>query len=443
MQQTWPFGRLKYSETIYCGNDSREYLEMETECVYTTVRLDERAMPCGVSTANSEILSVQNHTLSGSTEDDPDLTFFVVYVFAILLPLSLFIVTGNSVVVFAVCNSNASVVLQKATNMFVVSLAVSDCLVGVSLVPVFYLGIFIDSLKSSFYVCLVITSFLHVSCGISMLHVLGIAGDRFVAVMYPLLYHSHMTQRRTTIAVALTWCLAIGVGLTPYLGWRKPARKLEFCYIDQVLPFSYVLFSFILTFAVPLFAMAVIYTKITLAARRHVRRIAALSAAPVSRSVESASRKGDGQSSVVVKSQKIFSVGDMKAITTTAIVVGVFVLCWLPAYVFNFVMHHRNSVRPAGSELLRSPLVEAALNTLAFSNSAVNPIIYAYRYKEFRRGIRKVLARFCRRVCFSVCAITVDSRQKRQPTVINLEQITVNPSSETIGHRQNSGYAFS
>ncbi|XP_038045878.1 5-hydroxytryptamine receptor 1A-like [Patiria miniata] len=411
--------------------------------IYPTVIWFDNASMTYLSTTPTDDFSTTD--MFSQDKDEPDLSFFVVYVFGILLPLSLFIITGNLLVVISLRHASSTwAVLQKATNTFVASLAVADCLVGVALVPVFYLGIFVKSLKSDFYFCLVITSLMMVSCSISMLHVLGIALDRFLAVMYPLLYHSLMTERRTAIMVALTWCLAIGLGLTPYLGWRKPARKLEFCNIDQVLPFGYVLFTFILAFAVPLLTMAVMYTQITLAARRHVRRIAALPAVTVSRCVAaSTSERGPGSDRTSDRLQKIFSVGDMKAITTTSIVVGVFVLCWLPPYILNFVLQYRNDNRPTGSELIRAPLVEAALNTLGFGNSAANPIIYAYRYREFRRGIRKMFARLCRPVCLRLCGRDGESDEGRQVNVIDLEHITVNPSSVTIGGRPNLGISCS
>ncbi|XP_071802663.1 adenosine receptor A2b-like [Asterias amurensis] len=361
--------------------------------------------------------SNMNSSLYHDDEESPkeDLTIFVYYIFGILLPMSLFICTGNLFVIAAVCRSSTTLLLQQTTNKFIASLAVADCLVGVSLVPVFYLGILAESLKTDFYFCLVIVIWIQVSCGISMLHVLCIAFDRFLAVIFPLVYHQLMTTRRSTVMIVTTWLVTSIVGLTPFMGWRRPVKTLHFCYIDQVLHFAYFFLSFMLTFAIPLVLMVILYAQIIIAARRNIRRINAI--------VEptTAAKNNPSRSTRAI---------NMKATKTTAIVVGAFLFCWLPIYIYNFTMEYLNFHRDPGSDTIRFPMIEAVLHTLAFANSGVNPIIYAYRYAEFRRNIKKVLKRAL--TCMVCWKEDGPPSSRTSRTLVNLDQITISPTTTTV-----------
>ena len=329
-------------------------------------------------------MAEMNNSVRYLDEDETknDLIFFCIYVFGVLLPMSIFIVTGNSFIIVTAYRSSTTLLQRRATNKFIASLAVADLLVGVSLVPIFYLGIFVENLKTDFYFCLVILLWLFVPCGTSMLHVLCIAFDQFLAVIFPLLYHQLMTSRRSTLMIICAWSLNTVLGLTPFMGWRRQVKRLDFCYFDQVLPFSYMLFFSLLMFATPLVFMTIMYSQIIRAARQNVLRINAITFP--TRALKSTAKQ---------------RLSEMKATKTTAIVVGVFLLCWLPAWTFNLTMEYINLQRGPSSRIIRLPYVEAGLNMLAIANSGANPIIYAYRYSEFRTCIKNVLKRLRERAC--------------------------------------------
>ncbi len=362
-------------------------------------------------------------------EEDPvvleeeNLIFFKIFVFGMLLPLAIFILCGNALVIGAVREYNHG--RQRAVYSFVGSLAFNDCLVGLALIPVYYTAIFVVELKTDFYFCLTVSSFLLASCSISMLHVLIIAVDRYLAIYFPLQYHVIMDSRKIALTIFVTWSLSFVTALFPFMGWnlKNATSTIEYCYIDQVLPVSYMSFHFTLSFVFPLIITFAIYLQIIAAARRQIRRIGVLNLMvrngeplPTPERSPESMLKGAPSSS------------DLKAITTTATVLGAFVLCYFPTYITDFVLYSLNHGRDVP---IRLPEVTAFFNLLAFANAAVNPVIYCFRYRDFRRSLKIVI--------FKALSHWVNIPRRRRSAnnnveAISMDQVTINPSSVFMNH---------
>lgn len=79
---------------------------------------------------------------------------------------------------------------------------------------------------------------------------------------------------------------------------------------------------------------------------------------------------------------------EQKAAKTLGIVVGVFILCWLPFFVLNVILGI------CGTECVYSPEIIFPIFTwFGYINSGVNPIIYALSMRDFRRAFGRIV--FC------------------------------------------------
>lgn len=85
---------------------------------------------------------------------------------------------------------------------------------------------------------------------------------------------------------------------------------------------------------------------------------------------------------------------ERKAAKTLGIVVGVFILCWLPFFLVNII------VAICGTSCIYKPhIVMSIVTWLGWLNSAMNPVIYACWSRDFRRAFRRVLCAWVEFVC--------------------------------------------
>ncbi|XP_014675454.1 PREDICTED: octopamine receptor 1-like [Priapulus caudatus] len=74
---------------------------------------------------------------------------------------------------------------------------------------------------------------------------------------------------------------------------------------------------------------------------------------------------------------------EMKAAKTLAVIVGVFILCWLPFFTIYFI--------GAFCEHCTPPVVFSVCFWLGYCNSALNPAIYAMFSKDYRYAFKRIL----------------------------------------------------
>ncbi|XP_028840214.1 adenosine receptor A2b [Denticeps clupeoides] len=311
---------------------------------------------------------------------------------AIELVIAVLSVAGNVLVCWAVATNST---LKTATNYFLVSLAVADILVGCLAIP-FAITISIG-LPSDFYGCLFLACFVLVLTQSSIFSLLAVAIDRYLAVKIPLRYKELVTGKRAREIIAILWILSFAIGLVPFLGWNKKdtscgqngsaapenatlgflrSCRLQ-CLFESVVDMRYmVYFNFFGCVLPPLLIMLGIYAKIFAVARRQLRQI----------ELKCTVANGEGQH------PQGFLQREIRAAKSLSIIVGLFALCWLPVHILNcLTLFYGDLRKPAG--------VMYVAIVLSHANSAVNPIIYAYRIQDFRVTFRKILSRhfLCRR----------------------------------------------
>lgn len=121
-----------------------------------------------------------------SSSDRTDEIRANVVIWAIVdLTLMLFIFCGNTLTILAISLSRR--IRSTTSSLFVLSLAVSDILVGTTLPYhlAFYIG---AGLGQSYTLCLMRFFLIIIACTVSIWNIIAIAIDRYVAIVYPLHY---------------------------------------------------------------------------------------------------------------------------------------------------------------------------------------------------------------------------------------------------------------
>ncbi|XP_061115035.1 adenosine receptor A1-like [Conger conger] len=263
---------------------------------------------------------------------------------------------GNLLVVWAVCVNRS---LRQPTFCFVVSLAGADFLVGAVAIP---LALLVDGKVSSFYGCLFSCCVLLVLTQSSVLSLLAIAVDRYLRVRTPLRYRRMATQRRAWVAVALCWLLSCVLGFVPLLGWHKPWLESPGGYgFTDVMDMSYMIyFNFFGCILAPLAAMVLIYAWVFRNIRKHLRENAA------------------GGSEC-----RVYYLKERSLAQSLALVLTLFTVCWLPLHIMNCVSYFRSVQLQFYAGIL-----------LSHANSALNPVVYAFKIRKFQKAYRDIWSRY-------------------------------------------------
>ncbi|NXP16957.1 DRD5 protein, partial [Scytalopus superciliaris] len=306
---------------------------------------------------------------------------------ALLFLLILSTLLGNTLVCVAV--GKFSHLRSKVTNLFVISLAVSDLLVAVLVMPwravtdvlgFWPFGAFCDVWVAFDIMC----------STASILNLCIISVDRYWAVSDPLGYERRMTQRAAFVAVGVAWLLSLLISFIPVqLRWHRDRELLSqqqpgfavsrqggTC--DSSLGRTYAVSSSLVSFYIPVAIMLVTYTRIFCIARRHIRRVSSL--AP------SQSRHTPQEAALRNSFKK-----ETRVLKTLSVIVGVFVCCWLPFFVLNCVLPfcQPGPHEPGGLPCV-SQTVFSTFAWLGWANSSLNPIIYAFNV-DFRRAFAALL----------------------------------------------------
>lgn len=96
-------------------------------------------------------------------------------------------IIGNSIALAALYKEKA---LQTVTNCLIASLAIADLLVGIG-IPFYMLPLF--GLPSEFYSCLFVNCLIVILTGTSVLNLLAVAVERYIAIKFPFWYHANFT----------------------------------------------------------------------------------------------------------------------------------------------------------------------------------------------------------------------------------------------------------
>ncbi|CAL1274151.1 unnamed protein product [Larinioides sclopetarius] len=303
------------------------------------------------------------------------------------------VVAGNILVVLAVF---ASAKLRTVTNFLIVSLAISDLLVGLAVLPY---SISLEVLEVWIFGELWCQMWLAVDvwlCTASILNLCAISIDRYLAITRPVHYRTIMSTMKVRLLIAAVWMLSFIICFPPLVGWNDRVQDSEeICAL--ITNQGYVIYSALGSFYIPMLVMLFFYYRIYVVALK------------TSRALDRGFRTdGGGGSDVTLRihrgrptSESMYSgrsgnasrrPGDIlrfrteaKATKTVGIIVGGFILCWLPFFTVYLIMGFCETCIPE--------VLFKVFFYLGYCNSALNPIIYGIISKDFRAAFKKILFR--------------------------------------------------
>uniref|UniRef100_A0A8C6X847 Histamine receptor H2 n=1 Tax=Naja naja TaxID=35670 RepID=A0A8C6X847_NAJNA len=255
---------------------------------------------------------------------------------AVLTVLIVVTVCGNVMVCLAVYLSRR---LRSLTNCFIVSLAFTDLLLGLLVLPFSALyEITSHEWLLSIAFCNVYVSLDVMLCTASILNLFIISLDRYYAITAPLRYSTVVTPLRVVIALILIWVVSLMVSFLPInFGWNTNDTTIQ--------------------------------NQNQLNGKQECKL-----------EVNATYVLVDGLTMLP-------TVKEHKATVTLAAVMGAFIICWFPYFT---VFTYRGVTGAVCDPLL------TVVMWLGYANSALNPILYAALNRDFRTAYQRLLK--CRQI---------------------------------------------
>ncbi|XP_011694658.1 PREDICTED: octopamine receptor beta-3R-like [Wasmannia auropunctata] len=331
---------------------------------------------------------------------------------------------GNALVIASVRRHRK---LRVPTNRYVVSLAMADLLVAVCAMTFnasvelsggkWLLGSIMCDVWNSMDVYFSTASILHLCC---------ISVDRYYAIVRPLEYPAIMRTVTVTAMLSSAWSLPALISFIPiFMGWYTTQQHLDYRRKNPqscsfVVNRLYAVISSCVSFWIPGVVMIIMYCKIY---KEAVRQRAALSRASSSTVLNNVHvRRSSGgsrhhsrtshqlllhpsdasdygrplsyrasaaelnvENGTSIRQQTKSWRAEHKAARTLGIIMGAFLLCWLPFFIWYL------TTSLCGEACYCPDTVVSVLFWIGYFNSALNPLIYAYFNRDFRDAFKDTL----------------------------------------------------
>ncbi|XP_004580507.1 5-hydroxytryptamine receptor 1B [Ochotona princeps] len=387
--------------------------------------MEEPGAPCASPLAGSQTAVLPANLSSGHSHNCSAEGY--IYQDSIALPWKVLLVLLLALFTLATTLSNAFVFatvyrtrkLHTPANYLIASLAVTDLLVSILVMPISTMYTVTGRWTLGQVVCDLWLSSDITCCTASIMHLCVIALDRYWAITDAVEYSAKRTPKRAAIMIALVWVFSICISLPPFF-WRqaKAEEEVSECLVntDHVL---YTVYSTVGAFYLPSLLLIALYGRIYLEARsrilkqtpnrtgKRLTRAQLITDSPGSTSSvtsinsrvpdvpsESGSPVYVNQvkvrvSDALLEKKKLMAARERKATKTLGIILGVFIVCWLPFFIISLVI----------------PICQDAcwfhkaifdfFTWLGYVNSLINPIIYTMSNEDFKQAFQKLVRFKC------------------------------------------------
>ena len=271
-------------------------------------------------------------------------------------------VAGNAVVLWLFYRNES---LRTTSNGFLTSLSVTDFLVGLVIDPVWIVirCLIQPPVQSTLHYCIYML-WIHTTTATTF-NLCCVSVDRFIAIRFPFRYQDIVTKKRCCTVIILV-CHTMSLCL--------PFTAISVDLLGNIASAVLWLSLAFVTFVAPLFVVTFCYMFMFKASRRQCRR---MFPNENRQSFDTKNIPGNG------------TMKNFKAIKTVGYIIGVYIVSWMPSLVLLVVHCYYTATNHLCCDIKIDKVVWPWVEAIAFTSSAINPLIYYLRNNEFRRAFHR------------------------------------------------------
>ena len=307
-----------------------------------------------------------------------------------LIILAIFTIFGNTLVLVATWGERS---LHQPNKYFIACLAVADLLTGAIVAPlkVYRRSLDVESRRTmSIDLCRFMVWIDTFAFAASIYTLTFISFDRYLKIRKPLQYRSRMTTSKSLKIIFIIWLISTAFATyaaTPHSGsWGILYTATFSCPYNISKAKGFYTFLAVSAFFLPTTVILIMYALIFVVVIKRQKML----------------RNGDLGQTLNDRNQRSAFRQNLKTIRMLLVVLGVFILCWGPYFIYVLLWYYSPSIID-WDRYWRSSSYRRQINTiglvitrLPYFNSLCNPIIYASLDQTYREAFKNLFQRMCR-----------------------------------------------
>ncbi|KAK3091317.1 hypothetical protein FSP39_018886 [Pinctada imbricata] len=371
------------------------------------------------SNSSRQLTNVTNMTISNkTTSDDYDYDFDylpleemipVTIIYSITLILGL---VGNILVILSVARYKK---MQNVTNIFLLSLASADLLLIVICVPVKCVAFYSYTWKFGAFLCKLVNYLQNVSIICSVMNLTGLSLERYYAIIHPMRAKYVCTVRLARKTVLCIWIASIFLASPTLAGqacdWENitPAYWCMLEWNNFIIQRLYGIYMYLIILVLPVILLTFAYSSIcwrlwlidtqftrhSLSSNETTMSELSVMRSCTQHNDRSGGRGADDPEVPLRPRQNIREENNTRkqVVKMLFAIVVLFILCWGPIMTNNLLVAfeiidnlHMGYLKP----------IRQAFFVLSYFNSCINPVVYGFMSKNFRKAFLSTLGFVCR-----------------------------------------------
>ncbi|KAK3542832.1 hypothetical protein QTP70_004645 [Hemibagrus guttatus] len=348
-----------------------------------------------------------------------------ILLYSVIFLLSVF---GNLlIIVVLVVNKR----MRTVTNSFLLSLAVSDLMMAVFCMPFTFIPNLLEDFIFGAAMCKIVAYLMGISVSISTFSLVAIAIERYSAICNPLKSRAWQTRSHACKVIAMTWALSFLL-MTPYpifsslVSYPKPnnitAHMCRHDWPKDQVKQAWCILLLLILFVIPGVVMIIAYGLISrelycgIQFEMEQKKGHSGTRNGATATFSSGIDHGDGCYIQVLKRPNSMEMSTLtlaasakvdrprsnasetklmakrRVIRMLIVIVTMFFICWMPLYSVNTW----KAFHPPSAHRVLSGAPISFIHLLSYTSACVNPIIYCFMNKRFRKALLTTFSCCCR-----------------------------------------------